>query len=34
MSNLSSKIIKLINVGKSNKVNSIKIYNFHLNDLK
>jgi len=34
MSNFSSKIMKLINVGKSNKVNSIRIHNFNLNDLK
>ena len=34
MSKDSSKIIKLINIGKSKKINSIKIYNFNLNDLK
>ena len=34
MTNISSKIIKLINIGKSNKINSIRIYNFHINDLK
>ena len=34
MTNISSKIIKLINIGKSNKINSIRVYNFHINDLK
>lgn len=34
MSKISSALIKLINIGKSNKINSIKIYNLNLNDLK